>query len=290
MRRHLVSTFLVLIVVLATTVAAQPSPLASDVLFAPTFPAKDQLITNEYAFWNPSSPDAVRSADWDMTSGSLFSQSGYGWTGKTDRLDPGAKSMLGTNSAVFRLNTRRSDFGDVRVRFTTKILKVDDNPATFPVAWDGIHIWLRYQSEYSLYYASVARRDGGVLIKKKCPGGFSNGGTYYSLTPENMSYPIVLGKWRDVGATAVNYPDGSVRITLLVNGNFVVGVNDKGVGCPAIRTPGSVGIRGDNAEFLFSKFEVLAQPPPTPSPTVPPSPTPLPSLTPTRTLTPAGGC
>jgi hypothetical protein len=278
MRHHAVRVIAVIVSILTTTVAAQP--ISSDVLFAPKFPTTDRLITNEYAYWNSTSPTAVKSVDWEMTGGSLFAKSGYGWTGKIDRLSPGPTSTTGTNSAVFRLNTKRTTFGDIRVRLSTQFVRLENNPVAFPVAWDGMHIWLRYQSQYHLYYASVARRDGAVLIKKKCPGGFSNGGTYYTLTSEVKGYPIALGKWRDVGATAVNYPDGSVRITLLVNGNFVVGVNDKGVGCAPIRAPGAVGIRGDNAEFLFTKFEVSSLAPP--APTTTPRPTLTPTVGPTR--------
>jgi hypothetical protein len=282
MRPHVLRAIVVIVGILTTTVAAQPALMSSEVLFTAKFPTVDQLVTNEYAYWNSTSPDAVKSADWEMTAGSLFAKSGYGWTGKIDRLPPGPTSKTGTNSGVFRLNTKRTTFGDVRVRMTVQFIRLEDDPVAFPVAWDGMHIWLRYQSQYHLYYASIARRDGAVLIKKKCPGGFSNGGTYYTLTPEVKGYPIALGKWRDVGATAVNYPDGSVRITLLVNGNFVVGVNDKGVGCAPIRAPGAVGIRGDNAEFLFSRFEVSSLAPATPSPTPRPSLTPTPVVTPSR--------
>jgi hypothetical protein len=282
MRRHVLSAITVMISVFATLAAAQPDlPATSSVLFAPAFPSKDQLVTNEYAYWNPTHTDKVTSPDWEMTSGSLFAQSGYGYTGKVDRLAPGPTSATGTNSAVFRLNTARADFADVSVRFSVKFLKVANDPATFPVDWDGMHIWLRYQSQYYLYYASVARRDGIVLIKKKCPGGIFNNGTYYTMTPEIKGYPIVLGQWRAVGATVSNNPDGSVRITLLVNGRYVVGATDRGVGCPPIRVPGSVGIRGDNSEFLFTRFTVS-----TLATTPTPSPTRTPTLSPTATFTP----
>jgi hypothetical protein len=40
---------------------------------------------------------------------------------------------------------------------------------------------LRYRSEQSLYYPSVNRRDGQVVVKKKCAGGPFNGGTYDTL-------------------------------------------------------------------------------------------------------------
>jgi hypothetical protein len=280
MRRNVLSTITVMVTVFATVVAAQPDPTVTPtVLFSPTFPSTTRLITNEYAYWNPTKTTAVTSADWEMTSGSLFSSTGYGWTGKIDRLSPGPTSTAGTNSAVFRLNTRRHDFADVRVRFNAKIVRLATDSATFPVPFDGIHIWLRYQNQYHLYYASVARRDGVVLIKKKCPGGVFNNGTYYTLTSQIKGYPIALGQWRAVGATVSNNPDGSVKITLLVNGHFVVGATDKGMGCAPIRTAGSVGIRGDNTEFMFSKFQVTTLVPSTTT-------TRPPTLTPTRSLTP----
>jgi len=184
---------------------------------------------------------------------------------------------------VFRLNTRRYDFGNVSVRFNAKIVRLASDPVTFPVDWDGIHIFLRYQTQYHLYYASVARRDGVVLIKKKCPGGIFNSGTYYTLTSQIKGYPIILNEWRSVGATVSNNTDGSVRITLLVNGKYIVGANDKGVGCPPIRAAGAVGIRGDNAEFYFSRFTVSRLVTTTSTSSRPPSP----SVTPTRTPTPA---
>jgi hypothetical protein len=261
MRRSVISAITVAATVLGVVAAAQPRPstprrAAATVLFAPVFPRPDRLVTNEYAYWNPLRTDAAKSTDWDMTSGSLFSYSGYGWTGKIDRINPGATSTRGTNSAVFRLHTRRADFDRIMVRFSTKVVRLDSAPTTFPVPWDGVHIWLRYQSQYHLYVASVARRDGVVLIKKKCPGGLFNDGSYYTLSPEVKGHPIALGQWRDVAATVSNNPDGSVRITLLLNGRYITGVNDKGVGCAPIRNPGAVGIRGDNTEFYINKFTV----------------------------------
>lgn len=48
--------------------------------FAPATSGPDRLVTNEYAHWNPRAPDARRSADWDVTSGSLFIRDGVGWS------------------------------------------------------------------------------------------------------------------------------------------------------------------------------------------------------------------
>jgi hypothetical protein len=250
---------------LLTTVLHLVNP-ASMALFTATFPAGTHLITNEYAYRNPTKPDAVTSPDWIATSGSLFGRNGTGWTGPVDRVTPGPTSDPHTDSAVFRLITRRDDFDDAHVQFRLSIAGVTSTAQTPKVDWDGVHIWMRYQDQTSSYAVSVARRDGIVLIKKKCPGGPTNGGTYHTLTREVSGYPIPLNQWRYVGATAYNTPDGGVRVTMLINGRFVVGVTDNGIGCAPIRAAGAVGIRGDNAEFSFSAFTVY---PFGPAPAVP---------------------
>jgi hypothetical protein len=229
------------------------------VLFAPTFPAASGLVTNEYAYWNPSHSDAAKSSAWEMTSGSLFSSGGYGYTGRIDGGRPDPQSKAYTDSAVFRLNTRNYSYSDVRVAASVRLAELGSTSRTPEVDWDGVHIWLRYQSQYQLYYASVARRDGRVVIKKKCPGGPSNDGTYYELTKEITGYPIVLNAWRDVAASVRTNADGTVTIVLYLGGKAVVSGTDTGVGCPAITRPGSVGIRGDNARFYINGFTVTSQ-------------------------------
>ena len=122
-----------------------------------------------------------------------------------------------------------------------------------------MHIFLRYQSEYQLYYASVNRRDGHVVIKKKCSGGPSNGGTYYELGPGEISgHAIPFGTDEPVGASVINNADGSVTLTLSLNGTTIITATDNGVGCAPITAPGKVGIRGDNDNFTVSGFTVTA--------------------------------
>src|SRR4029079_8521338 len=128
-------------------------------LFADYFAYPDGLITNEFAHWNPTNPSAIHSPVWDMTSGSEFGSSGAGWTGVPDDVGPNATSSNGTNSAVFRLVTKQSNFGDVSVSFLLRNQGLTTTPSTPAVDWDGVHIFLRYQSEESLYYASINRRD-----------------------------------------------------------------------------------------------------------------------------------
>lgn len=227
-------------------------------LFADGFDRPDGLVTNEYAIWNPGSAAAVKSADWEMTSGSLFAKGGAGSTGVPDGCSSASASGSPcTASAVFRLNSARHDFGDVTVSTALKVQRLVSTSRTPAVAWDGLHVWLRYQSEESLYYASFARRDGRIVVKKKCPGGSENGGTYYELAPGEVSgFPIAFGAVQQISAGIETNADGSVTITMERDGTRILSATDKGLGCAPIVAPGAVGIRGDNAEFSFDDFAV----------------------------------
>lgn len=221
------------------------------------FDRDNGLVTNEYAHWNPDSPSAVHSPDWDMTSGSLFIENGFAYSGVPDGNSPGPTSSTYTGSSVFRLNTKRFDFGSVSVRFDLRIDALSSTSRTPAVAWDGIHVFMRYQSEEQLYYASVDRRDGTVVIKKKCAGGPTNGGTYYTLGSRS-GFPIQFGAWENVGADIVDNTDGSVTLRLWRNGSMLLEVVDRGTGCAPLTGTGATGIRGDNAEFYFDGFIVEA--------------------------------
>jgi hypothetical protein len=239
--------------------AAAPAPAppkSGTLLFSDSFNRPDGLITNEYAFWNPTLADSVSSRDWEMTSGSFFTRGGSGWSGVPDDRSPNAKSTTGTDSSVFRLTTKRADFDNVGVAFDLRITGLSETPTTPPVDWDGIHVFLRYQNEQSLYYASVDRRDGTTAIKKKVPGGPSNGGTYYQLASGHHVVPF--GAWDHVRATIADSAGGSVTIKLYVGDKLVSSAVDKGTGGPPITHPGKVGIRGDNANFDVDGFSVTA--------------------------------
>lgn len=231
-----------------------PGPGSGTVLLSEPFDRTDRLVTNEYAFWNPAAADAVFSPTWEMTSGSLFVRSGSGWTGVPDDRGPDATSSAATDSAVFRLTTRRSDLADVAVDFDLRLNGLTQTTTTPSVAWDGVHVFLRYQDEESLYYASVDRRDGTTTIKKKVRGGPSNGGTYFDLATGH--HPVSWNTWEHVRATVGNTSDGGVAIQLFVGGVLVANAVDRGVGGPPITHAGKVGIRGDNAEFDVDEFLV----------------------------------
>lgn len=215
------------------------------------------IVTNEYAHWNPNDPNAIRSPDWEMTSGTLYLVDNMGYSGVPD-VNSG-KSLINSdpynNSANFRLNTDRFDFGSVSVRFALNIVAMGS--ANGVQNTDGIHIFVRYQSEEQLYYASVDRRDGQVVIKKKCPGGPTNGGTYYTLAAES-GHPIAYNTWEDVGADIIDNPDGSVTIRLYRDGEMLLQTTDRGTGCAVLTGTGATGIRGDDTEFYFDNFTVTS--------------------------------
>jgi hypothetical protein len=235
-----------------TAVRPVPRPL----VYRPPLGRTSGLVTNSYAYRNPKKKDAVRSAVWHVTAGSLFAVGGNGDTGKIDDGVPGPHSKVNTGSAVFRMHTRRTDFANVKVSFNLNIAYQTSTAYTPESSYDGVHIWLRHRSQYELYAASVARRDGVVLIKKKCKGGPVNGGTYYTLSAEAPGAPVVLNKWRKMAATVQNNPSGSVTVVLYVDGKAMVSAVDTGIGCAPITAAAPVGIRGDNTRFRFNAFTV----------------------------------
>ena len=197
------------------------------------------LITDEHAFYNPSLTDIVKSPIWDVTSGALYVKNSRAWT----------------DSPIFRVITKRKDFKDVTVTFKLEINKFFSTAKTPAVDWDGVHIFLRYQSEHHLYVATVARRDGKIVIKKKVPGGSSNSGTYHDLS-SYADKPFPLDNIEKVSATIRNI-DGTVRIVLIVNGIVALDAIDNGTkGGSPIMNEGAVGIRGDNTEHYFDDFIV----------------------------------
>lgn len=242
----------------ASTAEASGPP--GSTLFLDRFEYPDGLITNEFAKWNPTSPEAKTSPIWEMTSGSLLAQEGSGWTGVPDGCtDSSPTSSPCTASDVFRLNTIEHDFGNVTVSLDLRNNYLTSSTLTPAEAWDGVHVWLHYQSEFNLYYASFERRDGRIVIKKKCVGGTENGGTYYELgVGEVAGHPIPFGVWQHLAARIQDNPGGTVTITMYSEGVQLLSATDGGVGCAPITTPGGVGVRGDNDDFNFDNFLVAA--------------------------------
>ncbi len=176
--------------------------------------------------------------DWEVTSGDMSVLPGGQWW---------------TDSPVFRLvTTDRYKYGDVAVTVGGTINEFRNSDQTPEVDWDGVHLFLRYKSQFSLYYASVARRDGKVVIKKKCEGGTSNGGTYYDLA--SGAVPRTVGTEFTATAGVEDTPEGP-KVWLETGGERIEGI-DTGVGCAQIASPGKVGIRADNVDLTVSHYAV----------------------------------
>lgn len=250
------------LLVFGETTAPSPSssppanPAPASALLLDRFDRPDGLITNEYAYRHPGEPGAVRSATWELTSGSLFARGGVAWSGIPDGDRPDASSLLANNSAVLRARTHRDDLGDTAIGFRLRNLGLRTTAETPAQSYDGVHAWTRYVSEESLYAVTINRRDDLAVIKKKVPGGPSNGGTYHTLA--SAPYAVPYGAWQAVRITTRNNADGSVTIALFTDGVERLRATDQGQGGPPITAPGRVGVRGDNCELELDDFEVQA--------------------------------
>jgi hypothetical protein len=207
-------------------------------------------VTNEYAYRHPDDPARRVSRDWIVTSGSLFASGGAGWTGVPDRKTPNARSSSGTDSAVFRLVSRRRNFASVRVTFQLLVQRHAVVPGSERHDYDGVHVWLRYLSQTELYTLSVMRWDGQAVIKRKTSGGPSNGGTYRTLANTHSILPV--GRWAPITVKAINRSAG-VQLTIIVHGKLVLRFIDSSR--HALTQAGAIGIRGDNTEFKFRDLQ-----------------------------------
>ncbi|AGL20825.1 hypothetical protein [Actinoplanes sp. N902-109] len=214
---------------------------------------RDGLVTNELTERHADQPGVRRSADWQVTSGSLFAVDGAGYSGRPDDDRPDPESRISTDSAVFRMVTRRRDFTDVRIRFRLRVDQLVQTDRTPAAPYDGVHLFLRYRSSRELYAISLQRRDNTVIIKRKDPGGSSNGGTYTELA--SAAYPLT-SNWIDVEAGIRDAEDHTTRIALRLDGRQLVSATDSSAA--RVIGSGGFGLRGDNAEFHFADITAEA--------------------------------
>jgi hypothetical protein len=238
----------------AVLFGVQSGPVPDEPVYSPDLSGADRLLTNEYAHSNPGDDRAVRSTEWDVTSGSLFVRDGAGWTGPPDAASPDVSSANGTGSSVFRVTTRRHDFLNALVSLRVKNLGLTSQGRIKPAATDGIHIFLRWQSPEDLYVASLNRRDNQILIKRKSPGGDVNGGTYATLG--QASYTVPYGEWQDLRIWIANTAEDTVTISVSTGERTLLKVVDRGTQAPASLSAGAIGLRGDNCDFQFDRLRV----------------------------------
>jgi hypothetical protein len=231
-----------------------PAPTDPNVLLFDDFNGSNGVITNHYAFWSDDK-SAFTDDVWEMESGCALRRDNMLWTGVPTSNLPNRDCSNGSGSEVFRLWTKKS-FTNVNVTFSLRNNGFVSG-AEGERSWDGIKIWLRRQGgtgSVGLYTAEVNRRQGNLMIQKKCAGSDE----YHILEQgrPDGSAPS-FGDWEKVGGSIVNQPDGSVKITLMRHGQTVLEATDDGVGCAPYRTAGRVGIRGDYANFNADDFLVV---------------------------------
>ena len=236
----------------APTPAEVEAPVADALLFD-DFTGPDGVITNHYAYWS-TDPTAFRDDIWEMESGCALRRDNTLWTGVPTSNIPNRDCSNGSGSEIFRLWTKPS-FKNVSVSLMLRNNGYVSG-AVGERSWDGIKVWLRRQGgtgPVRLYTAEVNRRQGNVIIQKKC------GDADYHIIgqgwPEGSAASI--GTWEKVGGSVTNQPDGSVKLTVERHGRTVLEATDTGIGCAPITTGGRVGIRGDYTNFNADDFLVV---------------------------------
>lgn len=233
-----------------------PAPTTSTgTLFSDSFTGSDGIITSADAYWKLTDTLLARDLNWEGETGTMF------------RRSEAARSTTNV-TRMFRFWTKRSDFGDVKVEMDLRTLFYHAGDSSMPATdWDGVKLWLRRQVvngsssanvKPALYSAEVNRRQGNVIIQKKC-GGQDNYVVIANTPWSGSPNPAKLGQWEHVGGTVHTNSDGSVTVQVIRDGAVVLSGTDAGAGgCAPITAAGKVGVRGDNAEFDFDNFLVTA--------------------------------
>lgn len=200
---------------------------------------------------------------WVVTSGTLQMRAGQLWSGLPDD-GPTDPHTGRTGSAVLRAVSTRRDFENVAVALTMRLDKLSTTRTTPSQVWDGVHVFLRYHDANHLYVVDLARRDGSLAIKRKTPGAGPTAGLgsaeradltglHLYTTLATTTHPIG-GAWHRYNIRIFDAGDG-VTITLAVDGNVLLRSVDNSP--EALRGPGGVGIRGDNANFVIRTLKIL---------------------------------
>jgi hypothetical protein len=157
---------------------------------------------------------------------------GAGWEVTT-----GSWEVEGAWAAIrapeFRAHTTDSDYGNIAL---TVRFRISDS-AEGGHDWGGVHLGVRYAGADDLYYVSVARRDGTVVVKRKA------GGVYTTLAIR--AHVVAVGQWHRAVVEVLTNPDGAVGLTVEVD-DMVLRVKDAAPG--ALAQPGRVSIRTDEVE------------------------------------------
>jgi hypothetical protein len=175
---------------------------------------------------NPAGPSGFATG-WKVTSGSWNARGAYAVT----------------SAPTFRAHTVDRHFGNVSLSVKFRI----DGYERGGHAWDGVHFGFRYHSQFDLYYVSVARRDGTVVVKRKV------GGKYLQLA--SVPHTVAVGVWHHAHVEVRSGPSGPVGIVVEVD-DAVVRVNDRQPG--KLRGRGGISVRSDNVRANFDDLSIRA--------------------------------
>ena len=236
-----------------------PAPrTGTDELLRDGFDGPDGVITNEYAYYNGWDSSAMFSPTWEAENGTMYRRSGTMWTGVPNGGDVDRLSTTWNGSNMARYWTKRSDFGDVSVSMDLHHEGFTAGTSTWGAhSWDGIKLWLRRggrTGSFALYTVEVSRRQGNVMIQKKCAG--SDTYTILAQTASNAN-PSLVGQWERVEGSVRTNADGTVSLGLVRGGRTLLTAKDTGVGgCAPITAAGRVGFRSDNTQYSVDDFVV----------------------------------
>ena len=250
-----------------TTIPQSPQPVVTTPVISPhlffdPLNGSDRLVTNEFVHWSPNDGCPYTSSTWDMTSGTLLIKNGAGYSGiPTVEHTSVCNSEIHNNSAIFRLNTKDLSFKNVSISMDYMAVQHGGGGAPNN-SYDGIHIWLGYQTEYALYIATVYRWDNTIVLKKKVPvaqaqcASPANEGCYYNLAKEVIRKDLTTANvWHHAVVTTQAISNNSQHITLTIDNIKLIDAIDNDVHGATYPT-GGVGVRGDNTEFYFKNYTV----------------------------------
>jgi hypothetical protein len=200
---------------------------------------------------------------WLVTSGTLLTRRGQLWSGRPDNGPPDPATGR-TGSAVLRAVSLQSDFTNASIHGEMRVDALVSTERTPQHAWDGVHLFLRYRDANNLYVADLLRRDGTLSVKRKSTSVFdassktqddrsrsSEDGIYSTLISTRVN--DLADGWHRFDV-AIRDTAGGVALTVSIDGRQLLATVDSDPS--ALRGPGRVGMRGDNADFTVRRFDV----------------------------------
>ena len=212
--------------------------------------------------------ESSSSAFWLNSGGEFFFSGGFGRTIEGElpaahrwRQAYARSSSVDTDGGthpqnLFRLINRQM-FGNFTQETTFTIRRLNLSRSPNRNQSNGVLLFEHYRDGDNLYYAGV-RVDGAAVVKKKLRGQYHTLGIapIYPGTYDRNRSPNLLpvGRPVTIRTETRSNGDGSVEISLFVDGNPAIEVRDGNVGGPAIAEAAFAGIRTDFMDVDFASY------------------------------------